>query len=181
MRLFIACLIKWNKQFVTRILDCNSMRSIVDLLLQFTKRWNAMNIPLHMLTCALNPKWHAPRPSRMLPSEADEVMEGLTTSLCKMYSNEQATILQEQWLQFADLQGPIFSKPEARTDRAITAQKDPICDINFMGRTHRSWNNLPFIFFHRLLVPLLKRGIGPPMTSSTPLRETCLPQSELKN
>lgn len=54
-----------------------------------------MNINLHMAAYALNPKWYAPRPGRMLPFEDDEVMEGLIEALRKLYSIEEETILQE--------------------------------------------------------------------------------------
>lgn len=55
-------------------------------------------------------------------------------ALRKMYSTEEATILREQWLQFSDLQGPTFSKAEARTDRATIAQKNPIGWWKFHGK-----------------------------------------------
>lgn len=85
-----------------------------------------MNTPLHMAAYSLNPKWYAPRPGRVAPSHDEEVKEGFMKALTKMYTPEESTILRTQWLAFANLHGPTFSRPEARTDRATLAQTDPI-------------------------------------------------------
>ena len=37
------------------------------------KRWNTMNIPLHMAAYVVNPKWYTPRPRRVSPSADEEV------------------------------------------------------------------------------------------------------------
>ena len=51
-----------------------------------------------------------------------------------MYNAENAAKIRGQWLDFANLRGPTFGRPEARTDRATSAQRDPIGWWTWHGR-----------------------------------------------
>ncbi|XP_059064530.1 uncharacterized protein LOC131856678 [Cryptomeria japonica] len=99
-----------------------------------TRRWNIMNTPLHMAAYALNPKWYAPKDGRLPPCDDDEVLDGFTRTIDKIYTEEQASILRAQFLDFTNLRGPTLSKPQARLDIAILAQRDPIGWWTWHGR-----------------------------------------------
>lgn len=60
--------------------------------------------------------------------------EGFFNALSKMYNTEDGAKIRGQWLDFANLRGPTFGRPEARTDRATLAQKDPIGWWTWHGR-----------------------------------------------
>ena len=47
-------------------------------------------------------------------------------ALSKMYNLEDATKIWGQWLDFSNLHGPTFGRPEARIDKATLAQRDQI-------------------------------------------------------
>ncbi|XP_057840716.2 uncharacterized protein LOC131050532 [Cryptomeria japonica] len=99
-----------------------------------TRRWNIMNTPLHMAAYALNPKWYAPKDGRLPPCDDDEVLDGFTRAIDKIYIEEQASILRAQFLDFTNLRGPTLSKPQARLDIAILAQREPIGWWTWHGR-----------------------------------------------
>ena len=58
-----------------------------------------------MATYALNPKWYVEREGRIPPIDDPEVKHGFIAAIEKMYTSEQATIVREQFLDFA-----LFSK-----------------------------------------------------------------------
>ena len=60
--------------------------------------------------------------------------EGFFKALSKMYNEEDAAKIQRQWLDFANLRGPTFGRPEVRTNRATLAQSDPIGWWTWPGR-----------------------------------------------
>ena len=88
------------------------------------KRWNKMNTPLHMAAYALNPKWYVEREGRVPPIDDPEVKQGFIDAIEKIYTQEQATIIREQFLDFALISGPTFSNA-AKADLLGMAQRSP--------------------------------------------------------
>jgi len=88
------------------------------------KRWNKLNTPLHMAAYALNPKWYVEREGRISPIDDPEVKQGFIEAIEKMYTPEQATIFREQFLDFALLSSPVFSRA-AKEDLLGMAQRSP--------------------------------------------------------
>ncbi len=88
------------------------------------KRWNKLNTPLHMASYALNPRWYVEREGRVPPIDDPEVKQGFMDAIEKMYTPELASILREQFVDFALLSSPTFSK-SARTDLMGMAQRSP--------------------------------------------------------
>ena len=99
-----------------------------------TRRWNILNTPLHMAAFALNPKWYAQLGGRGLPCDDPEVLDGFTRAIDKMYSAQNASTLRAQFLDFTNLRGPNLGKPQARLDRVVLAQRDPIGWWTWHGR-----------------------------------------------
>ena len=60
--------------------------------------------------------------------------EGFFKALSKMYNAENAAKIRGQWLDFANLHGPTFGRPKARTNRATLAQRDLIGLWKWHGR-----------------------------------------------
>ncbi|XP_059068491.1 uncharacterized protein LOC131858996 [Cryptomeria japonica] len=101
-----------------------------------TQRWNIMNTPLHMAADALNPKWYAPKDGRLPPCDNDEVLDGFTRAIDKIYTEEQASILRAQFLDFTNLHGPTLSKPQA--SRLLS-------QVASSSATKRNWSTYGFI------------------------------------
>ena len=60
--------------------------------------------------------------------------EGFFKAISKMFNAMDASNLREQWLDFSNLRGPTFGRPEAKTDRSTLAQRDPIGWWTWHGR-----------------------------------------------
>jgi len=73
------------------------------------KRWNKLNTPLHMVAYALNLKWYVEREGKVSPIDDHEVKHGFIEAIQKMYTQEQATIIREQFLDFAMFNDNSFS------------------------------------------------------------------------
>ena len=77
-----------------------------------------------MAAYALNPKWYVEREGRVAPIDNPEVKQGFIDAIEKIYTQEQATIIREQFLDFALISGLTFSK-DAKADLLGMAKRSP--------------------------------------------------------
>ena len=82
------------------------------------RRWDHMNTPLHMAAYALNPKLYVERTGRVPLIDDPEVKNGFLDAIAKMYSEEEGSRFQRQFVQFAFLSGPFNTWCSGRSHRS---------------------------------------------------------------
>lgn len=112
-----------------------------------TQRWNIKNTLLHMAAFAVNPKWCAELDGRVPSCDDLEVLDGFSKVIDKMFSEQEPFIPLAQFLDFTNPRSPNLRKPQARLDRVILAQKDPIGWWSWHDRDTRQSEVLATHFF----------------------------------
>lgn len=101
--------------------------------------------------------------------------QGFPDAICKIYIPNEATIMQEQFIDFATLNPSTFSQ-DARVDINIFAQMNPIGWWRMYGG-----EILPHTCYLRFLVHRQLKGVGLVIVSFTLLRGIRLPLREKRN
>ena len=94
-----------------------------------------------MAANALNPKWYMEIPNRVLPIDNEEVKQGFLDDIGKIYTPNEATVMWEQFIDFATLNPSTFSQ-DARVDFNIYAQRNPIGWWRMYGGKAQDLRNL---------------------------------------
>eukprot|EP01018_Ginkgo_biloba_P029970 Gb_28421 [translate_table: standard] len=113
---------------------CERMQTIADrkdkelyktLEEKIHKRWNLLNMPLHMAAYVVNPKLYDTKKTRKrVPFSDAEVASGFMACIKKIYGNREAgALIQRQFAKFVRGQQG-FERNEAKNDLSLTNPVD---------------------------------------------------------